>query len=54
MKGKEWCIRQGIWAVTSYPKEDASQGKQIAHHYVQSKIGRVPSGIRNVEDTCMS
>jgi hypothetical protein len=53
MKGKEWCIRQGIWAVTGYPKEDASKGKRIVRHYVQSKIG-LPSGIRNPEDTCMS
>jgi hypothetical protein len=27
MEGKEWCIRQGIWAVTRYPKEDASEEK---------------------------
>jgi hypothetical protein len=34
MEGKEWCIRQGIWAVIGYLKEDASKGKRIAHHYV--------------------
>jgi hypothetical protein len=27
MEGKEWCIRQGIWAVIGYPKEDAFEGK---------------------------
>jgi hypothetical protein len=54
MEGKEWCIRQGIWAVTSYPKEDASEKKRIIRHYVQSKIGHLAFGIRNLEDTCMS
>jgi hypothetical protein len=43
-----------IWAVTGYPKEDASEGKRIARHYLQSKISRLPSRIRNPEDTCMS
>jgi hypothetical protein len=27
VKGKEWCIQQGIWGVTDYRKEDASKGK---------------------------
>jgi hypothetical protein len=34
MEGKEWCIRQGIWGVTDYHKEDASKGKQIVCHYI--------------------
>jgi hypothetical protein len=54
MEGKEWCIRQGIWAITGYPKEDASEGKQIARYYIRSKTGHLSSGIRNSEDTCMS
>ena len=54
IEGKEWCIRQGVWGVTNYRKEDASEGKQIARHYIRSKIGRLPSRIRNPEDTCMS
>jgi hypothetical protein len=45
MEGKEWCIRQGIWGVTDYCKEDASKGKQIARHYIRSKTGRLPSGL---------
>jgi hypothetical protein len=44
---QNWCIQQGIWAVSSYPKEDVPDGKRIACHYVRSKIGRLPSGIRN-------
>jgi hypothetical protein len=47
MEGKEWCIRQGIWEVTDYRKEDASEGKRIVHHYIHSKIGHLPFGIRN-------
>ena len=54
MEGKEWCIRQGIWGVTDYHKDDAFEGKRIARHYIRSKTGRLPSGIRNTEDTCMS
>jgi hypothetical protein len=54
MEGKEWCIRQGIWGVTDYRKEDASKGKQIARHYIRSKTGHLSSGIRNPKDTCMS
>jgi hypothetical protein len=54
MEDKEWCIRQGIWGVTNYRKEDAFEGKQIARHYIRSKTGRLPSRIRNLEDTCMS
>ena len=54
MEAKEWCIRQGIWGVTNYHKEDASKGKRIAHDYIRRKIGRLPSRIRNLEDTCMS
>jgi hypothetical protein len=53
MEGKEWYIRQRIWALTGYQKEDASEGKQIARHYVRSKTGWLSSGIRNPEDTCM-
>jgi hypothetical protein len=22
IEGKKWCIKQGIWGVTDYPKED--------------------------------
>jgi hypothetical protein len=40
--------------VTDYHKEDAFEGKRIAHNYIRSKIGRLPSGISNPEDTCMS
>jgi hypothetical protein len=54
MEDKEWYIRQGIWGVTDYRKEDASEGKQIARHYICSKTGRLPFGIRNAENTCMS
>jgi hypothetical protein len=54
MKGKEWCIRQGIWGVTNYRKEDASKGKQIVRHYIHSKTSHLPYGIRNLEDTCIS
>jgi hypothetical protein len=54
MEGKEWCIRQGIWAITEDPKKDAFEGKRIARHYVRSKIGCPPFGTRNLEDTCMS
>jgi hypothetical protein len=54
MKGKEWFIRQGIWGVTDYQKEDASKGKRITCHYICNKIGHLPSGIRNPEDTCMT
>jgi hypothetical protein len=54
MEGKEWCVRLGIWEVTDYHKEDAFEGKQIAHHYIRCKTGHLPSGIRNLEDTCMS
>jgi hypothetical protein len=54
MEGKEWCIRQGIWGVTDYRKEDASEGKRIARHYICRKTGHLPYGIRNLEDTCMS
>jgi hypothetical protein len=54
MEGKKWCIQQAIWRVIEYRKEDAFEGKQIAHHYICSKIGRLPSGISNPEDTCMS
>jgi hypothetical protein len=34
MEGKKWCIRQGIWGVIDYHKEDAFEGKQIVHHYI--------------------
>jgi hypothetical protein len=54
IEGKEWCIQQGIWGVANYHKEDASKSKRIARHYIYSKIGRLPSGTRNLEDTCMS
>jgi hypothetical protein len=45
MEGKKWCIRQGIWGVTDYHKEDASKGKRIARHYIHSKTGCLPSGL---------
>jgi hypothetical protein len=54
VEGKEWCIRQGIWGVTGYRKEGASEGKRIVRHRIRSKTGHLPSGIRNLEDTCMS
>jgi ribosomal protein L44E len=54
MEGKEWCIRQGIWGVTDYRKEDASEDKQIARHYIRNKTGYLPLGIINPEDICMS
>jgi hypothetical protein len=34
MEGKEWYIRQGIWAVIEDHEKDASQSKRIAYHYV--------------------
>ena len=54
VEGKEWCIRQGIWEFIEPHKEDASEAKWIAHHYVRSKKGCLPFGIKNPEDTCMS
>ena len=54
MEGLEWCIRQGIWGVSDYRKEDTFEGKRITRHYIQSKIGHLPSRNRNPEHTCMS
>ena len=54
MEGKEWCIRQGTWEFIEPHKEDASEAKWITHHYVRSKKGCLPFGIKNLEDTCMS
>jgi hypothetical protein len=45
MESKEWCIRQGIWGVTDYRKEDASEEKRIACHYVRSKKVVYPLGL---------
>jgi hypothetical protein len=54
MKGKEWYIRQGIWEVTENHKEDAFEGRRIAHHCIRSRTCYLPSRIRGGEDTCMS
>jgi hypothetical protein len=29
MEGKKWCIQQGIWVITGYPKEDASEENEL-------------------------
>ena len=54
MEGKEWYIRQGIWAVIEDHEKYASESKRISHHYIWSKAGCLSFRIKNPKDTRMS